>query len=741
MKNLLNKFIYFQITLIILFTIPIIKNQYALASNILINTWNTIENGYDIASHVSLIDNDRVYVIAGATNNSTSNIVYADLNEDGTVSEWTYSENDFPIATFYNTITNYKDRYYIVGGVDSLNQNSISNIYISDPGKEIRDNWILSQVTLPETLFSGGATTINNNLYYIGGANKDNGNTIFKNSVYINNLQIDGSLNTSWNTTLPLKDEQPWVGFEPVFTGSRIILIGGKDKHNVATNKVYEGVVNENTGEIESWQETHPLPTDEYVAYNSVKVVKIGKYILAVGGTVWDSEYNRTNSNLVFYTEINHDGSIGPWSKSLHSLPQNTCCGSLVFNNDYLYYMGGFSTDLGGYHDKIFYTNHNISNDTLDKILNVDYQSQLNPEWTDFEYDNASRWFSPNPSIGRWGCALTSASMVLNYYNHNTNPKLLNDWLVSQPDGYIRNGLINWLAISRYSKLHKNNDNSTLEFRRYSADDSILQNEVNNNRPSIVKVPGHFVVVKGLTENEFYINDPTSLDRILLSQVEEYYDNSYSQINSYSPSETDLSYIMLVINESHEIYVYDTADNLIENDLFVDEPIVDEISKNKLNNQTLNVYLYPKPLLGTYRLNIVGERDYNLDAYLYDNNGNVTIEKLNGYNNQKGSKIYKIYLGSENSFLMPESALDIFKHLERSMINKCKHSSRLERFRCNNIYRLLRRAHMYYKSGNIIISKLIIRFTIRYLSVYSLRLNDNYYQLLQYKLQLLYKSI
>jgi len=475
-KGNFYKFIKVILTLMLFFlSLLTIFSKHSYAIDEPIEGWLSVDKDYTIASHISFVDSGKVYIVAGATNTTSQHILYADLKQNGGIGDWVISQKDFPEKTLYHSIAKFNDFYYILGGADSLNQNSLSSIYISRPDQEIRDVWTKSETSLPEELFSGGTLTINDNLYYIGGATKYNGNTTFKNSVFINKIQSDGTLNSNWKSTLPLNNEQPWVGFSPVFTGSRIILVGGKDKNNIASNKVYEGIVDMNTGEIDLWQETHSLPTDDFVSFNGVKVIKVGKYIIAIGGTVWDTDYNRTNSDIVYFTDINSDGSINPWDKSVHKLPYNTCCGSLVSNKDYLYYIGGFSVDLGGYHDRIFYLKHNIDVEPYEFSLDVEYQSQIDPSWEHFEYDSASTWFASNLSIGKWGCALTSASMVLNYFSHPTNPKLLNDWLLSQPDGFIRNGLVNWLAISRYTKLHKNSNNSILEFNRLEASNFTLR--------------------------------------------------------------------------------------------------------------------------------------------------------------------------------------------------------------------------------------------------------------------------
>ena len=86
------------------------------------------------------------------------------------------------------------------------------------------------------------------------------------------------------------------------------------------------------------------------------------------------------------------------------------------------------------------------------------YYSQLDPLWASDEYDSASSWAEEDQyGIGRWGCALTSAAMVFAHHEVNSpidglesTPKVLNEWLRAQPDGYVRNGLVNWIALTRY---------------------------------------------------------------------------------------------------------------------------------------------------------------------------------------------------------------------------------------------------------------------------------------------------
>lgn len=98
---------------------------------------------------------------------------------------------------------------------------------------------------------------------------------------------------------------------------------------------------------------------------------------------------------------------------------------------------------------------------------------QNNSLWGSNEYDHASLW-SSTPTIARWGCALTSAVMVLHSHGHlhlpdetALTPSSLNLWLLSQPDGYLGQGHLNWRAISRLTSI--NEQHSTLPALEFSS--------------------------------------------------------------------------------------------------------------------------------------------------------------------------------------------------------------------------------------------------------------------------------
>ncbi|HEX8966146.1 MAG TPA: C39 family peptidase, partial [Patescibacteria group bacterium] len=192
--------------------------------------------------------------------------------------------------------------------------------------------------------------------------------------------------------------------------------------------------------------------------------------------------------------------------------------------------------------------------------LNVPLIKQSDDPWQSQEYDTAHLWNSISTTIHDWGCALTSAVMALQYNgitkmpdNTPLDPASLNAWLKSQPDGYIGNGLVNWLAIPRLTRLAKlsfNNPDFTsdaLEYKRIqgNSNESIAA-DLKNGLPDILEEPGHFIIAKGTQGSTFTINDPY-YDRSLLTDT---YNNSFLHAGKFVPSHTDLSYLMFTGSQS-----------------------------------------------------------------------------------------------------------------------------------------------------------------------------------------------
>lgn len=266
------------------------------------------------------------------------------------------------------------------------------------------------------------------------------------------------------------------------------------------------------------------------------------------------------------------------------------------------------------------------------------YYSQLDPLWKELEYDHSSLWAPQNIGIERWGCSLTSASMVLKYYDvkspitgEDSTPDILNDWLKSQGDGYLRNGYLNWLAITRYTRLAKEENRSatTLEFSMAAFKKEDVVNALRNDVPVILGLPGHYVVAYRNADEGFIINDPYDKENTILD-----HNSSITTLNTFTPSDTDLSAMLFTTPSGFKVALRD-SDGIDMGDKYELGPLVDDVKGVEVLGSQLMSLITLKPKTGIYYLHVYNQNnDYNnlkLDSYLYDSNGNVypsTINKL-----------------------------------------------------------------------------------------------------------------
>lgn len=255
----------------------------------------------------------------------------------------------------------------------------------------------------------------------------------------------------------------------------------------------------------------------------------------------------------------------------------------------------------------------------IDKIVVLDsslpsfpYFSQKDPLWGEHEYDSASEWAGVDKSgINRWGCALTSVAMMLEKFEvkaldgNPINPDILNDWLKEQEDGYVGPGFVNWLAITRYAK-GRLPDGKSLEFER-SYDPALL------TLPSILGIPGHFVVGYDEDATNWMINDPANDAITTLAKT-----STIKSINRFVTSNTDLSYMMFVssalitgtlINEAGDTIPLNWSDEYLDDDV------------DGGSNTHLKVAMLPKPPPGKYTLTVDKDEESTgeIKIYLYDN--------------------------------------------------------------------------------------------------------------------------
>ncbi len=279
----------------------------------------------------------------------------------------------------------------------------------------------------------------------------------------------------------------------------------------------------------------------------------------------------------------------------------------------------------------------NIVVRSLDTNLDVPLMMQNDDSWGSEEYDHLQgvSW-ATTPTIGRYGCAMTSMAMVMNYHGITTfpngdaiTPSTLNTWLQNEPDGYFGEGILNWNAATRLTRIISDHYGGVpkLEYQWKGNNETLAETELENNRPVIFRVPGHFVTAKGFNETTFFINDPFWETRTTL----ESYDNTYENMRLFQPSFTDLSYITLSFDPTLNVLLQDEVGNPIAYDEYEDGGIVDPVNGDTQPKR--KIIQFAKPETGQYQLMVSQNKadSFSFDLFTYDQEANVSVLSQSGY--------------------------------------------------------------------------------------------------------------
>ncbi len=125
---------------------------------------------------------------------------------------------------------------------------------------------------------------------------------------------------------------------------------------------------------------------------------------------------------------------------------------------------------------------------------------ESDPRWSTDPLDGSSS------RVGRGGCAVVSASMMLAHFGVDTDPGRLNRWL-STHGGYQSGDLLVWDKLAEYSQ------GRIREVYRGPARTEILERNLALGNPVMVKVlirgrTQHWVLVVGTDGPDYLANDP-----------------------------------------------------------------------------------------------------------------------------------------------------------------------------------------------------------------------------------------
>lgn len=372
---------------------------------------------------------------------------------------------------------------------------------------------------------------------------------------------------------------------------------------------------------------------------------------------------------------------------------------------------------LGSYYDDWISLDSDLNSSTS---LLVPYFNQNDLPWGPTEYDSTKSLGALSETMDRWGCAVTSAAMVLNYHNITQfqngtpiDPGSLNTWLKNNK-GYLTGGKgnnwyssIDWTKIASLTK--KLNavgkapyslEYSPIQSNPTQQTKTILDNDLTVGNtfgpfPDILWVKNnqtdsHFVVAKGSIDDIYLINDPEWNYQNL-----SYFNNSYMQIGRYIPSNTDLSYLVIVVNSNVEMLITDPLGrktgkylandsietyNEIPNAMYNFEPPLSNPNTNDITEKLgtgVNSFLLPKPIIGDYTI-ILSSKDatiYTINLSTMEKNGDNELTKFEGIVSLDNNDITQINYANEGKSVTKKtvtftSTLEDIKELrEQGLLN------------------------------------------------------------------------
>lgn len=331
--------------------------SFPLSASAQIESWNTErEIGVQYANHPSVFisESNSLFVVGAAVETSLArqDIWRSALDHDGKLISWDKSSSKLALPLIWHSLVRRNDTIYVIGGFNEVN--SPDQYYSTDlvqtatieSGGSI-GLWSTTNPSLPDRLAKGGATLVDDRIYFTGGGFWT-GNNLSRVSqeVYMTQLDSDDHIE-DWNDVGDLPS--PRLGHKLFYTGSKLYMIGGFNWNTrTADGKVYLAEMNPD-GSIVGWTEQtdNPLPI---TAYESM-MTDNGEYLIIAGGRGPGWETGQM-FDQIYFSKIQPDGTLGSWRLSPIRLPSHLCCAGISTNNGIVYITGGHNG--GVYYDDVW---------------------------------------------------------------------------------------------------------------------------------------------------------------------------------------------------------------------------------------------------------------------------------------------------------------------------------------------------------------------------------------------------
>lgn len=290
------------------------------------------------------------------------------------------------------------------------------------------------------------------------------------------------------------------------------------------------------------------------------------------------------------------------------------------------------------------------------------YKQDAPAEWADDDYGGSvsAPWYDYDKHVAKvadWGCAMTSAAMVVSYYGdlqgeQTTTPGELNDWL-RRNHGYSQ-GMIIWAKVAEFARDEKNID--LYYYENWGPNNGVINAFLCNRAPMILHTTSspysyHFVVATGVASaTAWAVNDPGGYNLTSMNATPA---KSYRK---YGPEEQTPEYLSIIIHppnspdrgrqtasEAVSIVVTDPAGRVLqynaitgtyENGILDANFGVERLTADNGSGTTIEAYTFGTgaPLEGNYEVQITTHvgGNYQIDLLGYDSAGTSSVASTNG---------------------------------------------------------------------------------------------------------------
>lgn len=286
--------------------------------------------------------NNHVYMVGGNGNSTVgASVHYAEVGSDGTLGAW-QSTTSMPHSRMYPSVVAYNGYLYAYGGGDNNNLGGIN--YDTVIFAQINQNgtlgeWTESTNTMPTAVCRAGSAISGNYIYSVGGQTSPGGNCPNAGATVVSTVQFapilaNGEVGT-WSTTSSIITARMSMGVAE-YNGF-LYINGGTEAGINSMGDTQVSKVNSD-GTLTSWQNANSnTPANLYrhgmTAYKG--------YLYVAGGG------SDAVSNVLVYARINADGSVGNWTTGTALVSATTSMWGfgLVPYKDRLYVYGSVGCD------------------------------------------------------------------------------------------------------------------------------------------------------------------------------------------------------------------------------------------------------------------------------------------------------------------------------------------------------------------------------------------------------------